>query len=342
MIRRYKYLQRIRDKKTGKTYLYFRRGHFRVRLAADFGTLRFEKEYQNACNGGAIPPSPGTFGAVLIAYKTSPEFAELAARTRADYEGVFDYLRPMMDVQLDEIRPSSVLKIRDKAATTMNWAFANKMLGVMSRVFNWGRPRDLTASNPVEKVPHIKRPKDKPPANRPWTDDELGVVLARAKPHLAMAVALGAYSGLRLADVLALPWSAYDDRTLQFHQAKTGDLVWLPVHRTLKNILDRAPRVSTIIVTGEQGRPYTRDGFSATFRRFLAALREEGLVGDRLTFHGLRHTIATRLADAGADLETIAAITGHRSTAMASHYSKTANRRKRAERGIQLLEQNEA
>jgi integrase len=166
--------------------------------------------------------------------------------------------------------------------------------------------------------------------------------LSRAKPHLALAVALGAYSGMRLADVLSVPWSAYDGQNLEFRQAKTGDPIWLPVHRTLKEILDHSPRVSTIIVTGEQRRPYTRDGFSATFRRFIASLRDEGLVGKGLTFHGLRHTIATRLADAGADLETIAAVTGHRSTAMVRHYTKTANTRKRAQRGIRLLEQNEA
>jgi hypothetical protein len=35
-----------------------------------------------------------------------------------------------------------------------------------------------------------------------------------------------------------------------------------------------------------------------------------GKIGAGLTFHGLRHTVATKLADAEADDKTIAAITG--------------------------------
>jgi len=39
-----------------------------------------------------------------------------------------------------------------------------------------------------------------------------------------------------------------------------------------------------------------------------------GKICKGLTFHGLRHTAATKLADTGADDKTIAAITGHKSS----------------------------
>jgi len=52
----------------------------------------------------------------------------------------------------------------------------------------------------------------------------------------------------------------------------------------------------------------------------------------------LRHGLATRLADAGADDRTIAAITGHKQVAMVQRYTRSADRRRRARAGIDLLE----
>jgi len=46
---------------------------------------------------------------------------------------------------------------------------------------------------------------------------------------------------------------------------------------------------------------------------FYVKLAKAGKITSGLTFHGLRHTAATKLADAGADDKTIAAITGHKS-----------------------------
>ena len=46
-------------------------------------------------------------------------------------------------------------------------------------------------------------------------------------------------------------------------------------------------------------------------------------------FHNLRHTAATRLADAGTDAFTIAAILGHSTTQMSARYTHATDQRKR-------------
>lgn len=41
--------------------------------------------------------------------------------------------------------------------------------------------------------------------------------------------------------------------------------------------------------------------------------------------HGLRHTLGTRLREAGADLDDIRRILGQKTLVMAQHYSETAD-----------------
>jgi integrase len=67
-------------------------------------------------------------------------------------------------------------------------------------------------------------------------------------------------------------------------------------------------------------------------------VRESGKIGKIDV--GLRHTAATKLADARADAETIAAITGHKSTSHIQHYTRTASQKRRAKATIRLIDTN--
>lgn len=62
-------------------------------------------------------------------------------------------------------------------------------------------------------------------------------------------------------------------------------------------------------------------------RQFDKAKREAGLEDFR--FHDLRHTAATRMADLGADVFTIAAILGHSDIRMTSRYTHATDRARR-------------
>jgi len=61
-----------------------------------------------------------------------------------------------------------------------------------------------------------------------------------------------------------------------------------------------------VILTSTDEKPWTADGFRASWRKACAAA---GIAG--LTFHDLRGTAVTRLAIAGCTEAEIAAITGH-------------------------------
>jgi integrase len=138
--------------------------------------------------------------------------------------------------------------------------------------------------------------------------------------------------------MLKVTWACYDDTAFEVRQNKTGNSLWVSAHYRLREILDATPRQSPVIVVGARGRPFTQAGFQRRFFGLIRKLTNAGKVGQGLSFHGLRHMVGTRLAEAGCDPRTIAAVLGQQTTAMADHYSRGADRRKLAEAAIERLE----
>ena len=124
-------------------------------------------------------------------------------------------------------------------------------------------------------------------------------MLDAATPPVRAAIALGAYTGLRQGDVFTLTWGSSADGYIR--QNKTGDNVFVPGHSWLTKILDATPKTVMVVVIGTRGKPYTEGGFRTMFQRYREAMLKAGKIGAGLTFHGLCHTVATKLADAGAD-----------------------------------------
>jgi integrase len=117
---------------------------------------------------------------------------------------------------------------------------------------------------------------------------------------------LALWTGQRQGDLLRLPWSAYDGKHIRLRQSKGGTRVVIKVGLPLKAMLDATAKRSTIILTNNDGKPWSPDGFRASWGK---ACKVAGIVG--VTFHDLRGTAVTRLALAGCTEAEIATITGH-------------------------------
>jgi hypothetical protein len=153
----------------------------------------------------ATAPKPGTLGMLISAYRDHPAFRDLAPRTRSDYQGVFEYLRPIADTPLVKFDRPLVVRIRDKAAASRGRKFANDVKARLSTLFGWGSERGYLAGNVASNIKDIRRPKGKPDANRPWADEERDAVLAASPAHMRPAIALMMFTGLGPRDALALP-----------------------------------------------------------------------------------------------------------------------------------------
>jgi integrase len=174
---------------------------------------------------------------------------------------------------------------------------------VLARVLSWGMDRGLVAANPCARGGRLYRGSR---AENIWTDADEAAFLERAPTHLHLPLMLALWTGQRQGDLLRLPWSAYSGTHIRLRQSKGRTRVVIRVGAPLKAALDAAIKRSTIILTNSDGKPWTPDGFRASWRKACA---KAGIVG--VTFHDLRGTAVTRLALAGCTEAEIATITGH-------------------------------
>jgi integrase len=173
-----------------------------------------------------------------------------------------------------------------------------------ARVFSWSFDRGLVAANPCERGGRLYRGGGR--SEKIWTAADEVAFLERAPAHLRLPLLLALWTGQRQGDLLRLPWSGYDGTHIRLRQRKTGARVVIPVGAPVKAALDATPKISTIILTNSDGKPWTSDGFRASWRK---ACKVAGVVG--VTFNDLRGTAVTRLAVAQCTVAEIATITGH-------------------------------
>jgi integrase len=253
-----------------------------------------------------VPPK-GTLLSVLRAYQESSEFRERAQRTRSDYaakikliEGAFGDF-PL--IALTDKRTRGVFKAWRELLAKSSRRQADYAWVVLARVLSFGLDNGLVAANPCARGGRLYRGSR---AENIWTAADEAAFLDRAPGHLHLPLLLALWTGQRQGDLLRLTWSAYDGKHIRLRQSKGGRRVVIPVGTQLKKALDVAPRRSPIVLTTLDGKPWTPDGFRASWGK---ACKRAGVVG--VTFHDLRGTAVTRLAIAGCTEAEIATITGH-------------------------------
>ncbi|NLC23358.1 MAG: site-specific integrase [Oxalobacter sp.] len=122
-------------------------------------------------------------------------------------------------------------------------------------------------------------------------------------------VRIAFYSGMRLGEILSLGNTSkiLDDGFLLM-DTKNGEDRFVPMHPNLKATLKYLPI------------PWSEKWMQQCVRK---AMDEVGL--QNIRFHDLRHSTASNLINAGADLYTVGVVLGHkdmRSTARYSHLAK--------------------
>src|SRR4051812_32139353 len=145
-------------------------------------------------------------------------------------------------------------------------------------------------------------------------------------------VLAGYCTGARLSDLANLKWSNVDlaERTLTFVQKKTGAKIKIPMHAELEDYLVSLPSAdkdAPVFPTLYGKTSAGKSGLSMAFARLMkragidgGAIRERGPGVSRsvsaLSFHSLRHSFNSALANAGVAQELRMRLTGHSSIDM--------------------------
>ena len=184
------------------------------------------------------------------------------------------------------------------------------------------------AQNPCRKVESL-------PENNQRTrhlsfdeEDRLFVALTGDRQHLLALVTVAIYSGPRRGELLKLRWSNvdFDLNAINFTETKTNKDRSVPmepiVQEALLELRDEAGETEFVFTNPDTGTRYTD-----IKKSFSAACREAGITN--FTFHDLRHTFGTRLADAGVDVVKIKELMGHASIVTTMRYIHATDQGKR-------------
>lgn len=202
-------------------------------------------------------------------------------------------------------------------------ASVNRELEVLSKIFSMAADNNIIANNPCRKVKKFRQ--DNQRERYLLADEEKRLLDACTGPreYLRPIIILAVNTGMRRGDLLSLTWQQVDfERGLIFvpnRKAGEGRGHHLP--------MNSAVRAELVALSLKRRKGERIFGVVEIKRAWATACRLAGITG--LRFHDLRHTAATRLADAGADAFTIAAILGHSSIQMSARYTHATDERKR-------------
>ncbi len=195
---------------------------------------------------------------------------------------------------------------------------ANRVLGVLRRMFNWLIERGLLETSPCDRVrnvaPEAKR-------DRVHSDRELALIFQAAGvlgyPYGTL-VQLLALTGARLREVAELRWSELDPElttwVLPSARSKNGIQHEIPIVPAVQDILAGLPRFGTDFVFTTNGTRAVA-GFSLYKRRLdrtIASLNG-GMPLAPWRQHDLRRSTASGMARLGTPLAVIERVLNHRS-----------------------------
>ena len=184
-------------------------------------------------------------------------------------------------------------------------ATLNKELTVMSHSFNLAiKEWEWVKENPVN---HVSREKVNNLIER-WLTFEEEEKLLRASPTwLKEIIVFVLNTGLRRGEVLSLKWEQFDlsRKTLSIVEQKNRGKDTLPLNKGALKILRERAKVRSIknsyVFFSSNGNRID----NANLRKFFLLAVDKAKI-KKFRFHDLRHTWATRLVQAGVDINTVA------------------------------------
>lgn len=261
---------------------------------------------------------------------------------RRDLNRFLDFLstefleRPRHAVDLDDVSPVCVraflvsLERRELAKTSQGRA-----LSALRSCFRYGVLRDRLQANPAGGIRTPKTPKRLPRHLRPGEIEDLldaagdgGSLPSRDRAILELLYA----TGLRVGELVSLDWRDLDlsgrvlrvigkggkERMVPFGRPAADVLrTWLRSWETVREKAETPETGEEPVFLNQQGTRLS----ARSVRRILDRSVRDASVAVGVHPHTLRHSFATHLLEAGADLRTIQELLGHSSLSTTQKYT---------------------
>lgn len=177
--------------------------------------------------------------------------------------------------------------------------------GAIRSFYSWALETDRITVDPSRKLPSVRVPAGKP---RPAPEQVVLAALLGAEPREHLMVLLGAFQGLRCAEISRVHSDDFDGQSLRV-TGKGGKVRVLPVH----------PLVAAQLV-GREGWlfPGKDDGHLSAI--WVGALLRK-LLGSGWSAHTLRHRFASQAYAAERDLRAVQELLGHSKPETTARYT---------------------
>ncbi len=263
-----------------------------------------------------------------------------APATLAKYEQTIrdfkTHLGDRADLPLASISPRDVRSFRDSIAkrgcapSTVNMAVKKTLSVPFLAALRLG----YITMNPCAAVEPLRDDTDA--ERETFAGEQVTQLLNAAEGDWKGAILCGYFTGLRLRDVAEMKWEAVDFTAgvLRVKTRKTGVVLVLPLHPELVSWLrgqprgiGKAPVFPDLAGKGTGGRYGLSGRFGAIMGaagikgRILRGANGKGRKTSSLSFHSLRHSFNSALANAGVGQEIRQKLTGHASAAMNDKYT---------------------
>lgn len=299
--------------KSGAVYLYAWKGKGAPRLHAEPGSAAFVEELAAALATRKTGDKSKMLSLTHMwfasdAWTKPREKGGMADSTKKNWKpfvkAIQNHFGPLRIVQFDR---ATTIRPHIKRWLDKNWSDhprqADMAKQVLSALLTYAVDNDLLTSNPCIGM---KNRYSNNRADRIWTPDHLAALAAKAPAQVMFAARLAALTGLRQGDLLRLSWGHVGELAMDLPStSKTGKGALIPIYGELSALLKEIPKVSTIVLTNADGRPW-KTGFGSSWNKALIAAK---LNGADLHFHDFRGTAATRMYLAGLSNREIAEAT---------------------------------
>lgn len=226
---------------------------------------------------------------------------------------------------LGQIKPFLIQSYIAKRQETVKDSTINRELALMKSVYSKAIDEGLAVANPVKKVKLLRE--EKPPIHV-LTREEVQRLLDACTDYFRPFILIAYKTGMRSGEIRELKWPEVDlaaNRVTVLHGKgdKRREIIFDDeLHDVLAAL--KAHKISEYVFVSNK----TKREISSFKTAFHNALRKSGL--PKFTMHTLRHTYASRMLQAGADIRTVQENLGHASimtTQIYLHSSEEAKRK---------------
>jgi integrase len=309
-----------------------------VRRKLADGTIRVHEYKQSSYVGKRNKPVVAVdtskhVDVLIHKWQETSKWNSLSKNTKANYLAVSKNLYDRFNgMDIATVDREKLNEMRDFIETHKGSGAASVFARVTTTFFNWCQRRGVEIHKNGNPAVALITDVNKGGELSAWTLDQALKAEAELPRQYSQAVKLARLTGQRRGDLVKMRWSDYDGKYINVKQEKTGVSVAIPVKGELKRTLDqwKAETNGLTILQKDNGRPLSASSLSKGLSRHLAEIGFPPL----LSIHGLRKLFCKLLKEKGKTDAQIMAITGHKTTSMVRHYSKSADQKILADMAI--------